>query len=378
VADVLYRGDYGYARAELITHNGRQGALVYYANPEPRKLHAIDADGMNELSAAVEAVEAAKGLAFCVFYGAYDPVHAGADITQFAGDPDYAYIRAHLYRGTDLDSRVKQLWPRMRTVSIISGDRYGGSAEWPLYAQWAIADSRARIQFSEVTLGIIPGWNGLLNAVLRTHPANVRYMGQTGNPVDAGQLLNMGLVEQVVTTPSAPDRRRVAPEAWPEAWAAHAEKCQAQLLQAALDFATGGAPSAAKHAFRLCSDEELGEEVRRRTDVGRYRSLKARAAQEAARIDPATQPDQYKALAREMAGELVQMGKPLAPKAVAAVSQFVQRWSALAPRDVLERFSEAGHQEADLCDELMHTEHRRIGVNAVLTKNIAERIPIFA
>jgi enoyl-CoA hydratase/carnithine racemase len=378
MGDLLYRGDYGYVRVETTTHLGTTGALVYYHNPEPRKLHAIDSDGMAELYSAIAAVEEHPQLQFCIFYGAYDPVHAGADITQFAGDPDYALIRDHLLRGTRLDWRIKQLWPRMRTVSILSGDRYGGSVEWPLFAQYVVADDKARIQFSEVHLGIIPGWNGLLNAVLRTHPANARYMGQTGNPVSASQLLEMALVQEVVITAVPPDRRRSDPDQWPALWAEHAARCQAQLLAAALDLAVSSEPAQEKGRYRICTDEQLGEEVRRRIDVTRYRALKARAQQETARLDPVTQPDEYKALARQFAIELAEMGKPLAPKAVAAVSQFVQRWSAMSTADVLDRFDEAGQQEAELCIELMHTDHRRIGVNAVLTKELADRIPVFA
>lgn len=378
MGDFLYRGDYGYARAELISHKGQPGVLLSYVNPDPRKLHAVDADGMAELYAAVEAIDAELSLKFCIFHGAYDPIHAGADITQFAGVPDYSLIRTHLYRGTDLDARIKALWPRMTTVAILCGDRYGGSVEWPLFAQWAVADDKTRIQFSEVHLGIVPGWNGLLNSVLRTHPANVRYIGQTGNPLSASQMLNCGLVHEVVSTPAPPDKRRVEPDKWAAVWSEHAAACQHLLLDAALELATSQGLEQVKHPYRICSDEELGEEVRRRTDVARYRALKARAAQEAARVNPQADPDAYRALLRQFAGELAEMGKPLAPKSVAAVSQFVQRWSAYSTHDVLERYTEAGHQEAELCNELMRTEHRKIGVNAVLSKDLAERIPVFA
>jgi hypothetical protein len=48
------------------------------------------------------------------------------------------------------------------------------------------------------------------------------------------------------------------------------------------------------------------------------------------------------------------------------------------PREqILERYEEAGHVEAALCDELMRTDHRRAGVNAVLTRVLEERIPVF-
>jgi len=378
---MIYQGEQGYVWVARTEHSGKAGLLLYFANPDARKLHAVDEQGMKELHRAVVAASDAAtqdaSLSFCIFHGAYDPLHAGADVTMFAGDPDYSAVKDHLYRGTEVDTLVKLLWPRLRTVSIFQGDRFGGSVEWPLFAQWAVADARARIQFTEVQLGIIPGWNGLLNAVLRTHPANVRYMGQTGNPLTGEQMQKMGLAQTVVATPAPPDRRSVPPEQWPSVWAAHAEVCQRLLLDAALSLATQDAEPRPAKGFRICTDEDLGEEVRRRTDLPRYRALKARFRQDAERIDAQAQPDAMKTLMREITSELNRLGKPLAPRAVAAVSQFVQRWSALPKAELLRRFDEAGHHEADLCDELMHTEHRRTGMNAVLTRVPAERIPLF-
>jgi len=378
ISELLYQGTGGYVWAKRVTHNEKQGALLYYGNPDSRKLHAIDVQGMEELETGVATLEATPGLDFCIFYGAYDPVHAGADITQFAGDPDFSAIKQHLYRGTDLDTRVKALWSKMRTVSIICGDRYGGSVEWPLFAEWAVADNHARIQFTEVHLGIIPGWNGVLNSVLRTHPANARNMAQTGNPVDAVKMEKMGFTQTTVENPAPPDRRKTPKEEWPAVWSAHAEICQKRLLEAALELATQTAAPRRATGFRISTDEELADEIRRRTDPGPYRSLRMQAEQELGRLDPETQADQVKELSREFAAQLRRLGKPLAPKAVSAVASYVQRWSALPAEQLLKRWDEIGRAEADLCDQLMRTEHRSIGVNAVLSRSPAERIPVFA
>ena len=105
--------------------------------------------------------------------------------------------------------------------------------------------------------------------------------------------------------------------------------------------------------------------------------MRAKFQPELQRIDPKAQPDAWKTLQREIASELNRYGKPLAPKAVFALSQYVQRWSALAPRDLLDRYEEAAMQEAAICDELMHTPHRKIGVNAILSRSPIERIPLF-
>ncbi len=377
--DYYFKGAKGYAHAAPVEHDGKLGALVYFVNPDPRKLHAVDVEGMNELYNAIEAIEAhADDLEFCVFYGAYDPVHAGADITQFAGEPDVDAIRAHLYRGADLDARVKALWPKLRTVAAFCGDRYGGSVEWPLFAEWGVCDKATRIQFSEVHLGIIPGWNGILNTWLKSGQFNAKYMGCTGNPVNAEQMKLMGLVQEVVETPDAPDRRSVDREKWQETWDAHAEVCEELLLSAALGVATQEKPLIRAKGYMLDVEQHLDEEISRRTNVEAYAVLKQKTAEAGSALDPQEQKDELKALIKSSQKELSTLGKPLAPAAVEAVKGFLEKWGTLTTGEVFERYSEIGRHEADLCADLMHTEHRRIGIDAVLNRDPAAKIPVFS
>jgi enoyl-CoA hydratase/carnithine racemase len=374
----LYSGPGGYVNVEAIEFDGKPGALFFYANPDPRKLHAVDTRGMQELEDAIGVVEArVHDLRFVVFYGAYDPVHAGADITEFAATPDYAAIRKHLLRGAALDARIKQLWPKLRTVGVLCGDRYGGSLEWPLFAQWGIADERCTAQFSEVHLGIIPGWNGVLNVLLKSEATNALYMGQTGNTVSAGELQGIGLVQRLVDTPAPPDRKAVAAEDWPAAWKAHADACQQLLLEAALDLATQADEPERRQDSVLAGLDELLDEVRRRTDPAPYRELHDEIAARAAEFDPARDVDELKALSREALQRLAKLGKPLAPLGVKAVGEFVARWNKLTAEQILARYAEAGADESELCAGLMDTPHRVVGVNAVLSKNVADKVPVF-
>ncbi len=393
----VYRGPQGYASLTPVSYAGRSGFLLHYRNPDPRKLHAVDSQGMRELSEAVAALEglvsAADGVvasavasgephpeadelaAFCVIYGDYDPIHAGADITEFAGEPDYSAIHQHMLRGVELDTRVKQLWPRLRTVGVFCGERFGGSVEWPMFAQYAVCDSRTRVQYSEVQLGIVPGWNGILNTLLHSTPLNAEYMCATGNPVAAAQMLSAGLVQQVVEAPAGPDRAALSPEDYAAAWKVYASERQAALLAAALELACSedlahGEPQ------DLVSAEQMREEIERRSKPEPYAALRAAVAAESAAL-PAGDADAAKALFRKVAGEVARLGKPLAPEAVRGVQDFIERWRGLDQDELLSRFHEIGVEEAALIDRLMRTEHRRIGVNAVLSKNIAERVAVF-
>ncbi|MDQ3023227.1 MAG: enoyl-CoA hydratase/isomerase family protein [bacterium] len=381
--DILYKGPDGYVELAAAEHNGKRGALLRYINPDARKLHAVDEIGMLEMDHAIATVEelcargAGQGIDFLVLYGAYDPLHAGADVTQFDGDPDYDAISAHLHRGVGLDARIKRLWHKLRTVGVMCGNRFGGSVEWPLFAQYGVCDSATVIQLSEVQLGILPGWNGVLNVMLRSNPSNGQYMATTGNAVNAEQMLASNLVQTMVAAPAAPDRRLTLETDWFAQWQAHAETAQQQLLVAALDLATGDDDIAAGSDYQLCDGEVYLAEIGRRTQETQYKELRQRIEEELLRLGGAPGADEVKALNKLVTGELALLGKPLAPEAVNFVQRYVKQIGALSRDELLARFEELGHIEAALCVELMHHAHRREGVRAVLSKNPAERIPVF-
>src|SRR5690606_9416550 len=93
--EMLYSGDKGYVTLFAVEHNGKRGALLRYVNPNRARLHAVDTQGMLEMEEAVSVLERDQSLAFCVFTGAYDLVHAGADITEFKGECDVDAIHRH-------------------------------------------------------------------------------------------------------------------------------------------------------------------------------------------------------------------------------------------------------------------------------------------
>ena len=71
------------------------------------------------------------------------------------------------------------------------------------------------------------------------------------------------------------------------------------------------------------------------------------------------------------------MGKPLAPLAVSAVKDLLDKFPNVI-RDDLSQIREMGEYEAHSCARLMNTQDRKTGVNSVLTKNPVEKIPVYA
>jgi hypothetical protein len=185
-------------------------------------------------------------------------------------------------------------------------------------------------------------------------------------------------VQAVVDAPPAPDRKLLGDTEYATAWQAYAQSAQEQLLQAALDLATSNANAPAGTDYQLCDAEEYFAEIGRRTQDTEYRDLRASIQAQLKALGDGASPEELKALNKMVNAELGLLGKPLAPEAVNFVQRFVKQYGALTQDELLARYDELGKVEADLCVELMHHAHRREGVRAVLSKNPAERIPVFA
>jgi len=274
-------------------------------------------------------------------------------------------------------TRISSSVPRLNTVAILCGDRYGGSVEWPLFAERAVCDQQTRLQFSEVHLGIVPGWNGVLNVFLKSNAANAAYMGLTGNPVGAHELRKANLVQAVINTPEPPNRREIPPEAWPGMWAAHAGQCQHMLINAALELAVREEDHINGSEFELAAAEELEEQLKARMDTSVYAALRDEVKQKLAGLGETPAKEDLKALTKEINKRLAGLGKPLAPAAVAGLKGLFAKWRSMTFEQLVGSFPEAAHAEEKLCSDLMHTEHRRRGINAVLSRNPVDRVPVF-
>lgn len=83
-------------------------------------------------------------------------------------------------------------------IGAINGDSFGGGCEVALACDMRIASTRARFAFKQVTIGITPAWGGrprLLSLVGRSIALRLML---TGEVLDAGGALRIGLVDQVV------------------------------------------------------------------------------------------------------------------------------------------------------------------------------------
>jgi enoyl-CoA hydratase len=141
---------------------------------------------------------------------------AGADISQFAADPDPASfavappervreVGGAFLAALDAVARI----PRP-TIASISGFALGGGCELALACDLRIASERAKLGQPEILLGIIPGGGGTQRLARLVGPARAKDLIFSGRQVSAAEALAMGLVDRVV----APDELEAATDAW--------------------------------------------------------------------------------------------------------------------------------------------------------------------
>ncbi len=359
--------------ADEVTFRGTQGVLLAYTNPP---VHQVGNPGLDAYLAALAAVaERQDEFRFLILSGRCDPAHAGGDIRESLTrlDATWEQVRereaagasaaeidalfdwgdARLEKGFALYGAIRGLAETMMVVAVCGGGpRFGGSAEIALMADVIVADSRSAMCFSEVQIGLIPGWGGVGRAITKAGFGNARAMAYTAEIVKAADLAAMGIVDVVVpvdrplprfvkTGDKGADKARYMDEL-----AGNEAQTAPELLAAALDAAleppVGGAEGAEPRSF----DREA---IDRRAGAATYEGLHGRPF-------------------REVKAEIKELGKPLAPQSVAALDELFARFEGEA------EFDEVAFILAEkAADGALYRDPRfRAGIVATLGQTVAD------
>ena len=324
-----------YLMIERASFGGKTGAVLCYYNPP---VHQVGNPGLDAyLEGLGRVLNEGDAFEFLLLYGANDPVHAGGDLKESLGKLDrtleakekkeqegaspeeidrlFDWADGRLKKGIALHGRVREIAGRMRVVAVCGGGtRYGGSAEIPLMADYLVGDSRSAMCFSEAMIGLIPGWAGIARTLIKAGPVNARYMSMTSREVKAEQLQKIGIYNVVVRVPfSFPRREKTEdPKAdkarYLEALEAHDRETGLLLLPKGLEIATCPEKdipvvSEAERAV-LAEDEEISREVARRKDPENYSRFWGKPL-------------------REVKQEMAEMGRPLAPQSIEALTRLL-------------------------------------------------------
>ena len=173
----------------------REDDIVWLTLNRPAQLNAVHLQMRDELWAMLTMLRDDPTVRVAVLRGAGRAFSAGADITEFGSAPSHIAAReARLNR--DLWGLMSRL--QMPLIAAIQGFAFGAGLELSLYCDLRIAAEDARFALPEVTLGYIPSAGGTQTLSRHVNLGDAVRLATTGDPIDAAEALEIGLVHAVV------------------------------------------------------------------------------------------------------------------------------------------------------------------------------------
>ncbi|MBD1399469.1 enoyl-CoA hydratase-related protein [Pelovirga terrestris] len=171
-------------------------ALALMTINRPKALNALDQLTLQQLDAAVSAIEADPQIKVAIITGSGEKAFvAGGDIGVMQPlDPLGA-------RRIAVD--VQQLLNKIEYgstvyIAAINGYALGGGCELALACDIRIAADSAQLGQPEVNLGIIPGWGGTQRLPRLVGSSMAKQLMFTGERISAARAAQIGLVSEVV------------------------------------------------------------------------------------------------------------------------------------------------------------------------------------
>ncbi|NUT72664.1 enoyl-CoA hydratase [Pseudarthrobacter sp. C4D7] len=174
----------------LVEQQGRVGLVTLN---RPSALNALNKATMEELVAAVTAMDSNPGIGAVVITGSGKAFAAGADIKEMAGQDYMDMYVADWFRGWEDFTRL-----RIPTIAAVSGFALGGGCELAMMCDLIIAGDNAKFGQPEINLAVVPGMGGSQRLTRAVGKAKAMDMILTGRFIDAEEADRCGLVSRVV------------------------------------------------------------------------------------------------------------------------------------------------------------------------------------
>lgn len=169
-------------------------ALWIYLSRE-RQLNALNEEMITELGEVLDDLERDNAYRCVIFTGEGERAFAaGADIKAME-DMSCEAAKAFSKNGRQLMDRIENL--AMPTVAAINGFAFGGGLEVALACDFRFAREDARLGLPEVTLGIMPGWDGSRRLAQAIGYGRACELIFTGKAVTAKKAKECGIVNDI-------------------------------------------------------------------------------------------------------------------------------------------------------------------------------------
>ncbi|MCB7321067.1 enoyl-CoA hydratase/isomerase family protein [Lacrimispora sp. 210928-DFI.3.58] len=161
----------------------------------PEALNALNSQVLADLDAAVDEVSADPKVRVVVFTGEGKSFISGADINEMDGYIGIDIIN-YSRRGAAVFRKVELM--TKPTIAAVNGYAFGGGFEFLLCTDIRIANEKAKLRLPEVTLGIVPGFNGTQRLPKCVGMNKAKEIIFTGKMLTAADGLELGILNKVV------------------------------------------------------------------------------------------------------------------------------------------------------------------------------------
>ena len=172
----------------------------------PKALNALNGNLLDELAAALDAIEADEQIRVLILTGAGEKAFvAGADISELA---TFDTLQGKLFarKGQRIISRLQEL--AIPVIAAVNGFALGGGSEMALACDFIYASENAMFGLPEITLGIIPGFGGTQRLPRLIGTNRAKEMIFTGKMVPAVEAERIGMVNRVLPQASLMEETR--------------------------------------------------------------------------------------------------------------------------------------------------------------------------
>lgn len=174
----------------------RDGAVTTITFNRPKVLNALNAQTLDELSAAVETAAADESTRVLILTGSGEKAFvAGADINELALQTPVGG-RDHARKGQRLFDRIERLGKPV--IAAVNGFALGGGCELAMACTVRLAADTARFGQPEINLGLIPGYAGSQRLPRLVGRGRAQELLLTGDMIGAEEAWRIGLVNKVV------------------------------------------------------------------------------------------------------------------------------------------------------------------------------------
>lgn len=154
--------------------------------------NAISTAVLEELSEAIDTVNADDSLKAIILHGEGRFFAAGADIKEFLEVKDGQEFSRMAHTGQTLFKRIEGM--KKPVIAAIHGAALGGGLELAMACHLRVAAKDAKLGLPELTLGIIPGFAGSQRLPDLVGKAKAAEMMLSGEPMTGEEAEKIGLV----------------------------------------------------------------------------------------------------------------------------------------------------------------------------------------